>query len=281
MPVLQEARGYHRSMGCARYLVFFLALSAFGANVKLYMKDGEFHLVREYKVEADRVRYYSVERSDWEEVPIALVDLKRTEDETKARQAAIAEEAKLITAEDKAERERANEVTKVPACPGVHLVVGDGIHTLDPAESEVHTSKGRTVLQVLSPIPMVSGKGTLEIKGEHSLNKVKSDRPEFYISLAREERFGMIRLKPEKGVRVVERLTHVPVTKEVIEEQDQVEVFRLQMDDGLYKIWPTKALEPGEYAVMEYTDGKVNIQVWDFAYDPKAKQALDAPPAKP
>jgi hypothetical protein len=54
------------------------------------------------------------------------------------------------------------------------------------------------------------------------------------------------------------------------------------MAEGLYKIWPTKPLEPGEYAVMEYTDGKVNIQVWDFAYDPKAKQALDAPPpAKP
>src|SRR5215471_7317586 len=104
-------------MGCVRFIIFFLALCAFGANVKLYMKDREFHLVREYKVEADRVRYVSVDRSDWEEVPLALVDLKRTEDETKARQAAIAEEAKLITAEDKAERERANEVSKVPAGP--------------------------------------------------------------------------------------------------------------------------------------------------------------------
>jgi hypothetical protein len=273
-------------MGRARYLVFFLALSAFAANVRLYMKDGEFHLVREYKVEADRVRYYSVERSDWEEVPLALVDLKRTEDETKAKQAAIAEEAKLITAEDKAERERANEVTKVPRGPGVHLVVGNGIHTLDAAESVIHTSKGRTVLKVLSPVPMVAGKGWVEMKGEHSLNKVKSDRPEFYISLASEERFGIIRLKPEKGMRIVEKLSFIPVTKEVVEEQEQVEIFRLQMDDGLYKIWPTKALEPGEYAVMEYTDGKVNIQTWDFAYDPKAKQALDdsppdAPPTKP
>src|SRR5579859_36223 len=144
-------------MGRVRYMVFLLALSAFAANVKLYMKDGEFHLVREYKVEADRVRYYSVERSEWEEVPLALADLKRTEEEIKARQAAIAEEAKLITAEDKAERERANEVTKVPRGPGVHLVVGDGIHTFDPAESEVHTNKGRTVLQVLSPLPFVAG----------------------------------------------------------------------------------------------------------------------------
>jgi hypothetical protein len=262
-------------MGCGRYLVFLLTLSAFAANVKLYLKDGDFHLVREYKVDADRVRYYSVERGDWEEVPLNLVDLKRTEDETKAHRAKIEEEAKLISAEDKAERERANEVMKVPAGPGVHLVVGDGVHTLEHAESEIHTNKGRSILQVLSPVPMVSGKGTVELRGLHSLNKVKNDRPEFYIQLASEERFGIIRLKPEKDLRIVENLTYVPVTKEVVEEQQQIEIFRLQMDEGLYKIWPTKPLEPGEYAVVEYTDGKVNIQVWDFAYDPKAKQTLD------
>jgi hypothetical protein len=268
-------------MGFARYLVFLLALCAFAANVKLYLKDGDYHLVREYKVEGNKVRYYSIERSDWEEVPLALVDLKRTEAETKQRQAAIDEEAKIISAEDKAERERLNEITKVPQGPGVHLVVGDGIRTLKQAESEVHTNKGRSVLKAVAPIPIVSGKATVEMKGEHSLNKVTSERPEFYISLAAEERFGIIRLKPEKGVRIVERLTIVPVTKEIIEQQDQVEIFRQQVDEGLYKIWPTKPLEPGEYAVMEYTDGKVNIQTWDFAYDPNAKQALDLTPAKP
>ena len=73
----------------------------------------------------------------------------------------------------------------------------------------------------------------------------------------------------------------VPVTNEVVEQQEQVEIFRQQVDTDLYKIWPVKPLEPGEYAVMEYTDGKVNIQIWDFAYDPNAKQALDAPAPKP
>jgi len=260
-------------MSFARYLLFFLALSAFAANVKLYMKDGEYHLVREYKVEAGRVRYYSVERGDWEEVPLSLVDLKRTEAETSQRQAALEEEAKIITAEDKAERARLNEVAKVPQGPGVHLVVGDGISTLKQAESEVHTSKGRSVLKAVAPIPIVSGKGTVELRMGHSLNKITTNRPEFYISLAAEERFGIIRLTPSKGVRIVERLTIMPVTKEMIEEQDQVEIFRQQVDEGLYKIWPTKPIEPGEYAVIEYTDGKVNLQVWDFAYDPNAKIA--------
>src|SRR5438046_923745 len=141
--------------GC---LFFLLACCAFAANVQLYLKDGEFHLVREYKIEGDRVRYYSIERSDWEEVPLALVDLKRTESEIAQRKASIAEQAKLITEEDKAERERANEVAKIPQGPGVHLAVGDGIRTLKAAESEVHTNKGRNVLKVLSPIPLISGK---------------------------------------------------------------------------------------------------------------------------
>ena len=28
--------------------------------------------------------------------------------------------------------------------------------------------------------------------------------------------------------------------------------------------WPEKPMPPGEYALIEYTEGKVNVQVWDF-----------------
>ena len=59
-------------MRVARFLIFFLAFAAFAANIKLYLKDGDSHLVREYEVKGDRVRYYSVERGDWEEIPLAL-----------------------------------------------------------------------------------------------------------------------------------------------------------------------------------------------------------------
>jgi len=48
--------------------------------------------------------------------------------------------------------------------------------------------------------------------------------------------------------------------------------FRKQLtQDGLYKIWPAKPFAPGEYAVVEYTPGKVNMQVWDFAIQPADK----------
>jgi hypothetical protein len=72
-----------------KYLLalLILAATAWAANLKLYLKDGGYHLVREYKVESDRVRYYSVERSEWEEIPLDLVDLKRTQSEAAERQA--------------------------------------------------------------------------------------------------------------------------------------------------------------------------------------------------
>src|ERR1700730_11704839 len=45
---------------------------------KLILKDGDFQLVREYHVEGDRVRYYSVDSRQWEEMPAALVDWDAT-----------------------------------------------------------------------------------------------------------------------------------------------------------------------------------------------------------
>jgi hypothetical protein len=75
----------------------------------------------------------------------------------------------------------------------------------------------------------------------------------------------MIRLAPLKTSRLVQKWDIVPVTNEIIEETDIIETFRQQLAEGLYKIWPTKPLTPGEYAVIEYTEGKGNVQVWDFS----------------
>src|SRR5712692_7006725 len=158
--------------------LFLFTLCLYAANVKLYLKDGSFHIVREYKVEQDRVRYYSVERSDWEEIPLALVDLKRTEGETAQRKAALEEEAKILSAEDKVERELQDEIAKIPQNPGVYYLEAKEVKTIKPAESKVHGNKGRSILKAVAPIPIVSGKATLELDGVHSLNVLNNERPE-------------------------------------------------------------------------------------------------------
>jgi len=238
------------------------------ANIKLFLKDGTFQLAREYKVEGDRVSYLSVDRGEWEEIPVSLVDLEKTQAVIKQREEEAREEKLSIKEEEKALKEAAREVQRVPKEDGVYLVDGDKVTPVKVGESKIVTNKRRNVLKALSPLPMVTGKATVELDGPHSSTGTANREPEFYIRLSADERFGIIRMGEHKGNRVVEKLTIIPVTKETMEEPDLVETFRKQVGDQVYKIWPAKPLDPGEYAVVEYTEGKVNMQVWDFFVAP-------------
>src|SRR5687767_4648731 len=93
--------------------LMLLATAIWAANIKLYLKDGGYQLVREYKVADDRIRYYSIERSDWEEIPLDLVDLKRTEREAGERQSELEKDAKVLAEEEATERERKKEVSRI------------------------------------------------------------------------------------------------------------------------------------------------------------------------
>lgn len=251
-----------------RKLLFLLAASALSllaANFKLYLKDGSFQLVSEYKVDGDRVHFYSVERSDWEDVPVDLVDLKRTDAETEARKEELDKESKEVAEENAAAREIRNEILKIPQDPGVYQLNDGQLRIFKEADAVVHSEKKMNSLKHLSPVPVFDSKSTLEITGLHSPNVVHEDRPEFYFQLAQLESLSIVKLTSHKDGRVVERLSTVQVVKETTEERDMVETFTKQLsDNGLYKIWPQQPLEKGEYAVIEYTDGKVNARVWDF-----------------
>ena len=246
-----------------------LACAAWAANLKLYMKDGSYHIVREYQVQPDRVHFYSVERSGWEDVPLDLVDLKRTRSEAAEREASLEEDAKVMAQEEKAERDLAREKTRIPQDPGAYWLLGNEAQVMKLADSTIHTDKGRAVLKKLSPVPAFNGKATLEIGGAHSLNVFTDPEQEFYLQLSDLERFGIARLTVKGAVRIVEKVTTLAVVNEIVEEPTMVEILKRELASGLYKIWPKEKLEPGEYAVVEYTENKLNIQVWDFAIQAK------------
>jgi hypothetical protein len=255
----------YRNMRKLLLALTIVAATAWAANVKLYLKDGGFHVVREYQVQPDRVHFYSVERSQWEDIPLDLVDLKRTESEASERKAQLDADAKSIADEEKIERDIKKEVSRIPQDPGVYWVVGNETKVLKLAESTVHTNKGRSILKRLSPVPVITGKATLEVPGAHSAAVFTDPEQEFYIQLSEPERFGIAKLTVKGAVRIVENVTTIPVTNEIIEEPEMVPILRQEMDGGLYKIWPKEKLAPGEYAVVQFTDGKLNMQVWDFA----------------
>src|SRR5260370_484086 len=149
-------------------LLLICVFIASAATVKLYLKDGSYQLVREYKVEKDRVRFFSADRGEWEEIPVELVDLEKTQTEIKQREETRREEAAAIDAEEKAEREARREVERVPVAAGVYLVEDEKLVTLKPGESKVVVNKRRRLLKAISPLPMVPGKATVELDGPHS-----------------------------------------------------------------------------------------------------------------
>lgn len=262
--------------------LLLLASTLGAANVRLYLKDGGHQMAREYQVLADRVKYYSTERGEWEEIPLELVDLKRTRSEETQVETDRKREQAESAEEDKAERDAALEVQRVPKEPGVWWVDGETLKEMKPAEMKVNTSKKRQILKVMSPLPLIPGKATVEIDGAQSAMRIAPGRPEFYLRLSAEEPFAIVKITTVKNVRVVEKVAVIPVTNEYLEERQPVEIFRRQVGDGLFKIWPQKPMDPGEYAVIQYDDGKVKLQVWDFAIanPPLVAEPKKAEPAK-
>ncbi|HWZ34408.1 MAG TPA: hypothetical protein VNX18_23880 [Bryobacteraceae bacterium] len=249
-------------------LALMFTVTAFSATVRLYLKDGTYQLTREYQVQKDRVRYFSTERDDWEEIPLEMVDLERTKNEMAARESEIKAEVKAQSEEDAALREAEKQVELIPVEPGVYYIHDNKLEPIKIAESKIVNNKRRSVLKALSPIPLVPGKQTVEIDGDAAAKRIDEKRPEFFFRMSDEERLAIIRLTPKKGARVVENLEIVPVSKEVVEQPVEIATFKKMVADQLFKIWPEKDLEPGEYAVIEFTEGKVNLQTWDFGIGP-------------
>ena len=102
-------------------LLLVAAIVLTGETFKLFLKDGDFHMVREYQVQGDRVRYYSTDRGDWEEIPKELVDLAKTEQERKANIDEATKIARQEDEEEQAERAQRKEIEEIPMEVGAYF----------------------------------------------------------------------------------------------------------------------------------------------------------------
>jgi hypothetical protein len=254
-------------------ILLLSAVLLFGETFKLYLKDGGYHMTREYKRDGDRITYYSTDRGEWEEIPVELVDLEKTEAERKAKAQAEAQESRLIGEEEKAERELRKELASIPQEPGAYFMRGKAVDKLLLADYQVITNKRRQALKILSPVPLVPGKAVVVIKGERSKFTVGDERPEFYFRRDKQERFTIVKVTPtKKDTRIVESLSIAPVVNMPTEQRKEMPVFTQDMGGGLFKVWPEKPLEPGEYAIVQFGDSEdpseIDLLVWDFACVP-------------
>jgi hypothetical protein len=250
---------------------------------KLILKDGTFQLAREYSVEGDRVRYWSVESSQWEEIPANLVDWDATH-ESEAEQAARDAELKAkIRASQKAQMTKDIDVDRsMEIKPGLFLPDAVGMYALDrdnniremkQSTAEVKTSTGREVEKILSGVQLIPGKATMDIPGERAAMRLTTAEPEFFMRPVdrREPRFRLLRAQIKGGRRVIDSIS-IHFTGEEKHKATDIEIQTWTPATGVFRYTVDERLEPGEYAFVEMTADGINSFVWDFGVDaPGAK----------
>jgi hypothetical protein len=254
---------------------------------KLVLKDGSYQIVRSYERKDDRVRYYSLERSAWEEIPTELVDWDATA-KAEAEDARKKQETEeKVRAREAAERAADVEVgSSIEILPGIFLPEAEGIYALQDkmilpltqTVSGLKLSKGQVMKQILVPAPVIPTKHSMEIAGKHAVLRLTTPQPEFYFRTAdaREPEMELIHatIKGDKReVAVV--LSDMEGNSE--ERRKYITMQRWPVAKGVYRFTVSETLTPGEYALGEILAEGMNMYLWDFGIDPPGTPPVPGP----
>jgi hypothetical protein len=253
-----------------------LALTAWAQEIpkRLILKDGSYQTATKWEIKGERVRYYSTERYDWEELPNSLVDWPATDKFEKDRAAGVpAPEAVELDKEVEAER-RAEEAKTPLVAPGLRLPDDGGMLLLDTFQTQPQlvllqqntgeinrNTKANILRSAIKPIG--SSKQSIELDGLHASVQAHATVPTMYVNLDQDQgsnpnpqqaqpqqpeqpwdRFHIVRVQSKKGKRIVGDIK-VNVLGKASQEQNLVITTAQRLTGGWVKITPVNALEPG------------------------------------
>jgi hypothetical protein len=271
-------------LAVALLLGLVLGAPAFSQTVKrLILTDGSYQTATEWKKVGDRLKYFSAERGEWEELPVALVDWKATGEWNAERDKSAAEEMKQVTAEEVTARKEAMSNTplvatelRLPAEGGVFLleeVVGKPLLSkIERNKIQVNDNTGKNMLRK-SIIPIASQVQTIELKGPTAKVRVHSPSPAIYVDVENDQgamagdNFRIVRLERKKDLRVLAKNTvgisgNQSVTEKFLHSRAE------KFSGDWWKVIPLEDLTPGEYAIVISASGDDgNGAVWDFGVE--------------
>ena len=300
MSALLRSRPATLVLGLATLLCLASFLSAQQLAKRLILKDGSYQLATKYEVKGDRVRYYSAERGDWEELPKELVDWPATDKFEKDR-ATGAPPPEAVAIDKEAEAERKAEEAKMPqVAPGLRLPEDEGVFLLDtfqgqPQLNEIQQTggelnknmKGNILRAAINPI--ASSKQTIELPGPHAKIQSHIPQPTLFVNSSDDTtasaeqvpktgsqpldplRFRIARMQTKNDKRIAGNIK-IAVYGKVSQQQSLIPTHSEQIPGSNWvKITPDAALQPGEYAVVEMLGNEgMNLYVWDFGVNPSA-----------
>lgn len=294
MSALSRSRLAALVLGIVSLLCLPTLLHAQQLAKRLILKDGSYQLATKYEVKGDRVRYYSAERGDWEELPKDLVDWPATDKFQKDRATGVPP-PEAVAIDREAEAERKAEEAKMPqVAPGLRLPDEEGVFLLDtfqghPQLNQIQQTggelnknmKGNILRAAINPI--ASSKQTIELEGPHAKIQSHIPQPTLFVNspddtVASTEQVPKTGSKPLDPLRF--RIAHmqtkndkriagnikIAVYGKVSQQQNLIPTHAEQIPGSNWvKITPDAALQPGEYAIVEMLGQEgMNLYVWDF-----------------
>lgn len=296
------------SMGRPFLVAVLLAVSllaaAFGQDAprRLILKDGSYQSVTKYEVKGNRVRYYSSEREEWEELPNSLVDWPATEKYEKDRTTPPPEAAELDKELDRL------EAPLPEVAPGLRIPEDTGVFLLDnfqgePQLLEINQTAGdinrNSKVNIFKGTinPVAGLKQTIELQGTHAAIQSHVDVPALYVKIEDtpppsdpksasappsdadkqppsepSDRFRILRVEVKGNKRIVGNVKR-QVTGKITHEQQTIKITTASLNGGWLKVTPRENLAAGEYVLVEMAEkGAMNLYVWDFGVNAKAPQ---------
>lgn len=261
------------------------------ALIKLFLKNGTYQLVKSYEIVGDRVRFYSVERSAWEELPVSLVDFGATQraqaEEEELNQEELEEARELVGRRFDSADNHGFEIA-----PGIRLPQEEGVYAFDgirvirmiQSSGEVVKDRKRAALLLALPGPFLKNRGFVVLPGKRAAVRILSLQPAFYVqsSDGLGAKLELVTVKPRKEAREVETLEWKGGEAKPKELRAAVPLEREEIAPSLFKITPLQPLELGEYALGELIQEQLNLELWDFGVDGTMVQVpadSDSPPA--
>jgi hypothetical protein len=271
---------------------------------RIVLKDGNYQVAGKCEIIGDRVHYLSTERSEWEDLPMSLVDWDATNKyELRQGESKKSAEAAAVDAEEEAERRQEEE--KSPEIkPGLHLPSQGGVFLLDVYRDhpelielvqnggQINQNRKSNVLRAAIN-PLAKAKQTIEIKGPHAGVQAHVPQPAIYVNidLDRDPRTGpggrdvsdhfrIVRATSRKDARVVGAI-EVAVYGKVSQKENYVQTRSEPLNSQWIRVAPAQPLDPGEYALVEMLGKDVNMYVWDFGVSPAAPENAGAWKAAP
>jgi hypothetical protein len=214
---------------------------------RLILKDGSYQAVTKWEVKGNRVRYYSAERNEWEEMPNSLVDWDATKKYNEAREAGAPPPEIQQQVDQEFKTDTAGEAPTPQAAPGLNLPDFEGVFVLDTFQSqpellELQQDAGdlnknikRNVLTA-AVNPLASAKQSIELPGEHAPVQVHQGRPAFFINVSPDQPDATLQQKTQEA----EKTTQAKNTKAETKDKDKAAGAEAARPYRLVRLEPKK-----------------------------------------